>query len=103
MGWFDDSSDDARRIEEGDHEAKFSHELLAGAASFYAMKKFEQHQEENGKPESHELAKELLAGFAGAEVDKLAETKGADWIDREEAKRHAQERAERIYDEQYQN
>jgi len=29
-----------------------------------------------GKPVSHQFAKELLAGFAGAEVDKLAETKG---------------------------
>ena len=29
-----------------------------------------------GKPVSHAFAKELLAGFAGGEVDKLAETKG---------------------------
>lgn len=29
-----------------------------------------------GKPISHQFAKELLAGFAGGEVDKLAETHG---------------------------
>ncbi len=29
-----------------------------------------------GKPVSHAFAKELLAGFAGGEVDKLAETHG---------------------------
>lgn len=54
-----------------------------------------------GKPVSHQFAKELLAGFAGAEVDKLAETKGEDWFDREKTKRHAKERAEQMYDEHY--
>jgi hypothetical protein len=49
----------------------------------------------------HAFAKELVAGFAAAEVDKLAETKGEDWFDREKAKRHAKEHAERMYDEQY--
>jgi hypothetical protein len=43
----------------------------------------------------------MLAGFAAAEVDKLVETKGADWVDREKAKRQARERAENMYDEQY--
>jgi len=43
----------------------------------------------------------LLAGIAGAEVDKLAETKGMDFIDREKAKRHAKENAEHLYDEHY--
>lgn len=50
---------------------------------------------------SHAFAKELVAGFAAAEVDKLAETKGEDWFDREKAKRHAKENAERMYDEHY--
>lgn len=54
-----------------------------------------------GKPVSHQFAKELLAGFAGAEVDKLAETKGEDWFDREKAKREAKKHAERMYDEHY--
>lgn len=48
------------------------HELIAGAASFYAMKKYQDHQEQNGKPQSWEVAKELIAGFAGAEAVKLA-------------------------------
>ena len=54
-----------------------------------------------GKPVSHQFAKELLAGFAGAEVDKLAETKGMDWVDREKAKHHARENVENMYDQQY--
>jgi hypothetical protein len=35
------------------------------------------------------------------QVDKLAETKGEDWFDREKAKRQAKEHAERMYDEHY--
>ena len=33
-----------------------------------------------GKPVSHQFAKELLAGFAGGEIDKLAETHGTGGI-----------------------
>jgi|TARA_R110002003_G_scaffold3245_1_gene24971 hypothetical protein len=35
------------------------------------------------------------------QVDKLAETKGEDWFDREKTKRAAKEHAERMYDEHY--
>ena len=56
----------------GTHEAKFSHELVAGAASFEAMKVFENHQRQDGQAVSHGTAKELLAAFAGAEVGKAA-------------------------------
>lgn len=50
---------------------------------------------------SHAFAKELIAGIAGAEVDKLVETKGLDAIDREKAKRHAKQQAEQLYDQQH--
>ncbi|KAL8746999.1 MAG: hypothetical protein Q9184_007667, partial [Pyrenodesmia sp. 2 TL-2023] len=85
-----------------DNQAKFSHELIGGAAAFEGMKLFEDHQRNEGKPVSHQFAKELLAGFAGAEVDKLAETKGMDEYDIERAKYHARESAENMYDEHYQ-
>ena len=35
-----------------------------------------------GQPVQHAFAKELLAGFAGAEADRLFETKGLDFLDR---------------------
>lgn len=54
-----------------------------------------------GKPVSHQFAKELIAGFAGAEVDKLAETKGEDAWDSFEAKRQAKQNAEALYDQHY--
>lgn len=57
---------------------------------------YEDHCRQNGQPTSHAFAKELLAGFASAEVDRLIETKvglrriqdeltsqGLDSIDRE--------------------
>lgn len=50
---------------------------------------------------SHAFAKELIAGFVGGEVDKLAETKGMDWVDREKAHHHAKKNAEHMYEERY--
>ncbi|CAI0642475.1 hypothetical protein CGCF415_v003956 [Colletotrichum fructicola] len=85
----------------GEHEAKLSHEVVAGGAAFEAMKLFEDRQRKNGEPVKHQFAKEMLAGIAGAEVDKLFETKGLDYLDREKAKRHAEKQAEHLYQEQY--
>ena len=39
-----------------DNQASFSHELLAGAAGFEAMRKYQQHEEANGRL-SHPLPK----------------------------------------------
>ena len=55
-----------------------------------------------GVAENHTVAKDLLAGFAAGEVDKLAETKGENWYDREKMKRDAQQNAGNYYDQQYQ-
>lgn len=52
---------------------------------------------------SHAFAKEALAGVIGAEVDKLAETKGMDEWDRHKASQQAKEQAERMYDDHYIN
>ncbi|OQD78242.1 hypothetical protein PENDEC_c001G02975 [Penicillium decumbens] len=98
MGWFSDDSDQSRAYDsynEGgvsqEHEASFSHELIAGAASYEAAKAYEKHCEENGQPESHDKAKEIMAGFSGAFIDREVETKGLDFIDREQAKRQSQQ------------
>lgn len=40
-------------------------------------------------------------GLVGAEVDKLAETKGMDFVDREEAKHKAKKNAENMYNDHY--
>ncbi|KAJ3275645.1 hypothetical protein HDV01_007648 [Terramyces sp. JEL0728] len=70
------------------HKASLTHEVVAGAAAFEAARLYEQHCAAQGKPQSHALAKELFAGFLGAELDKLVETKGMDWIDKKKAHEH---------------
>ncbi|KAH9482661.1 hypothetical protein JR316_0004761 [Psilocybe cubensis] len=94
MGWFDNDSDQANaydEVERAPHKAQLSHELIAAAASYEAAKAYEKHVEENGKPESHAKAKELLAAFSGAFIDRVVETKGLDFVDKERAKHHAKE------------
>ncbi|KAL2013617.1 hypothetical protein VTN00DRAFT_1142 [Thermoascus crustaceus] len=102
MAWGWDESRDAHKQVYGEqHEAKLSHEIIAGAASFAGLKAFEDHQRKEGKTVSHAFAKEALAAFVGAEVDKLIETKGLDEVDKIKAHKHAKENAERMYDEHY--
>lgn len=116
----DEGRDNYNQVYNNDHQSSFGHELLAGGAAFAGFKAFEDHQRNEGeqsfyifssylirltfdagKPVNHAFAKELLAGFAGAEVDKLAETKGMDYVDKERAKHRARENAEQMYDQHY--
>ncbi|KAI0166771.1 hypothetical protein GGR52DRAFT_73668 [Hypoxylon sp. FL1284] len=102
MFGFDDAKEKRDEIYDGQpHESKVSHELIGGGAAFEAMKLFEDRQRKEGKTVNHAFAKEMLAGIAGAEVDKLFETKGLDYIDREKAKHHAKKQAEEMYEHQY--
>jgi len=104
MGWFSHDSDQAQAYDQvvnAPHKAALSHELIAAAASFEAAKAYEKHCAENGKPESHAKAKELLAAFSGAFVDRMVETKGLDEIDREKAKHQAKQQYEDILVEEY--
>lgn len=65
------------------------------------MHLWEKEQRKEGKEVKHGFAKEALAALAAAEVDKVAETKGLDFIDRERAKHHAKKQAEELYERQY--
>jgi hypothetical protein len=100
MGWFGDDHETAQCYDQYQnapkHEASVTHELLSGAAAYEAAKEYEKHCEANGKPVNHAKAKELLAGFAGAFIDRELETKGLDFIDKEKAKRHARDRCEEV-------
>ncbi|KAK0510372.1 hypothetical protein JMJ35_006804 [Cladonia borealis] len=111
MGWgWDDARNEHQQVYEQDggytqpdNQAKFSHELVSGAASFEAMKLFEDHQRKEGKQVDHQFAKELLAGFAGGEIDKLAETHGMNEYDKLRAHHQAKERSKELYDQHYGN
>ena len=80
---------------------ELTHEVLAGAAGFEAVRMYEHHREAEGITEHHELGKELLAGFACAELDKHLEKGYYDHIDREQAQLQAQQQANYLYDQQY--
>ncbi|GAA5996064.1 hypothetical protein JCM5350_007955 [Sporobolomyces pararoseus] len=108
MGFFHHESEQAQAYNkiknEQPHESSWSHELIAAGACFEAEKAYEKHVAQNGKPPNHQMAKELFAAFAGAEADKIFETKGLDFLDREEAQRQARQQAEQHFSrEAYEN
>jgi hypothetical protein len=109
---YGDGGNDYQGGNQGEHQSSFTHEAIAGAAGFagifrniclvncilnahvflksvVALKAYEDHVRSSGEQVSHPMMKEMLAGFAAAEVDKLFETKGLDYLDREKAKRMA--------------
>ncbi|KAF8980923.1 hypothetical protein BGZ46_003463 [Entomortierella lignicola] len=97
MFGFDNNHDEVYGTE--GHKSHWTHELIAGAAAFEATKKYQ----EAHPGGSHNLSKEILAGLAAAEADKLFESKGLDFIDKEKAKHQAKKNAELIYDQQFAN
>ncbi|KLO14981.1 hypothetical protein SCHPADRAFT_825489 [Schizopora paradoxa] len=112
MGWFDHGSDEhgafnqvrphpPRRSISDLHKAKLSHEVIGGAAAYEAMKAYEDHVAKNGKPDNHAKAKEVLAGLAGAFIDREFESKGLDFIDKEKAKHDAKKRLEEASAQDY--
>ncbi|GAA5860625.1 hypothetical protein JCM3774_006232 [Rhodotorula dairenensis] len=96
FGFFDENSYQAQAAQQvqTQHKSSLTHEAVAGFAAYEAQKAYARHCEQNGRPESHQKARELFAAFAAAEADKLIETKGLDFMDREEVKRQARRHAE---------
>ncbi|KAF8547731.1 CipC-like protein [Imleria badia] len=72
------------------HKAKLSHELIAAAASYEAAKAWNQHKEKNGEEVSHGKMKQFLAAASGAFIDRMVETKGLDFVDKQKAKKQVQ-------------
>ncbi|XP_055357825.1 uncharacterized protein LOC129602729 [Paramacrobiotus metropolitanus] len=84
------------------HKNSWTHELIAAAAGWEAMRAYERHQaKQTGQPVNHSLIKSALAGFAAAAIDRLIETKGLDWVDAQRAKTGAAQQAERLANEKY--
>lgn len=101
FGW-GESEDAYKQVQDDDQNTgSFSHEAIAGAASFGAFKMYEDKQRKDGQPVDHQFAKEALVGLAGGLVDKLVETKGMDLYDAERAKHAAKQNVENMYDQQY--
>jgi len=75
--------------------------MTAFIYNYLAMKEYEDHVRRTGEQVSHPMMKEMLAGFAAGEVDKLFETKGLDFLDREKAKNRAIQQAHSLGEEKY--
>src|SRR6202451_3949833 len=104
MGLFDflgaqNAYDDVYGGRRPHHEV--SHELLAGAAGFEAMRMYEHHREREGIVEHHELGKEMLAGFAVAEIDKHFQEERYGHLNRSKASGLAREQADSLGQQQY--
>jgi Protein of unknown function (DUF3759) len=61
---------------------------------------YEHHREREGIVEHHALGKELLAGFAAAEVDKHFDSGRYGHLDREQARMQAQQQADHLWQQQ---
>ncbi|KAB8201497.1 hypothetical protein BDV34DRAFT_229258 [Aspergillus parasiticus] len=105
MTWFGDDHENAQHHKEvtdtEGHKGHWSHQVIGGAAAYEAMKAYNDHEAKNGKPQSHAQAKEVAAGFAFAAAERLFETKGLDFIDKEKAKYHAKQEAEAAIERTY--
>src|SRR6201994_2895739 len=104
MGLFDflganEAYDDVYGGRRPHHEV--THERLAGAAGFEAMRMYEDHRQREGIPVHHRVAKELLAAFVAAEIDRHFDTGRYHHLRRHEARRMAREQAEWLWQQQY--
>ncbi|KAI6025612.1 cipC protein [Pisolithus orientalis] len=84
------------------NNGNLTHDALAGAVAYEAAKAYENHLAENGKPDDHARAKELIAGFVGAAATHLAETKGRDAYDKYKVEHDAKKRLHEHVDKEYQ-
>ncbi|KAG8893541.1 hypothetical protein FRB99_001880 [Tulasnella sp. 403] len=58
------------------------------------MEGWEHHKAKNGDPSEHPHAKAAGVALIGAFVDRMVETKGLDFLDKQKAKKEAEKRFE---------
>ncbi|SAM07608.1 hypothetical protein [Absidia glauca] len=68
--------DDAHKKVYHEKKAHASHQLVAGAVAYQAVKVWEKQQEEKGEPVSHGTMKKVIASIAAAELVKVFEERG---------------------------
>ncbi|KAI8575691.1 hypothetical protein K450DRAFT_260741 [Umbelopsis ramanniana AG] len=81
----------------GGQYAHLSHEIIAGAAAFEAVRAYARHQQNEGKPIAHPHAKEAIAAIASAELLEQHNWGG----DKEQAKKAAEQAAQNYYTREY--
>ncbi|KAG0170517.1 hypothetical protein DFQ28_001979 [Apophysomyces sp. BC1034] len=85
---------DAHKEVYQERKAHLSHQVIAGAAAYQAVKAYMRHQEREGKEVRFEFAKKAIAALAAAEVVKLAEEHDWSGDKKEQASREAERAAE---------
>ena len=90
-----------RELVASDREELFAHELGDEEGLWDVAHHPGRKQPRPEREPANELGKELLAGFATAEVDKHLENGYYDHLDREQARFQAQQQASYLYDQQY--
>ncbi|KAG1446551.1 hypothetical protein G6F46_011587 [Rhizopus delemar] len=83
-------------------KAHLSHQLIAGAAAYEAVKAYRRHQERQGEEMSHGFIKQGVAALAAAEIVKLAEEHNWSRDQKEKATRDAQQAAEKYASREFQ-
>ncbi|KAI7868415.1 hypothetical protein BDF14DRAFT_1956388 [Spinellus fusiger] len=81
-------------------KATLTHRTVGGAAAYDAVKTFGNHCQTQGKPSGHAEAKQLISGFSADAVDRIFETKGLDYLDKQKAKQSAENQAFDFYDKE---
>ncbi|KAJ5887898.1 hypothetical protein N7495_007939 [Penicillium taxi] len=98
MGWFDNDTPEAKSQKivnvNNHHNAKWTFELLGGAAAYEAIQAYEDHEAREGKIEDRVKAKEFIATAISAYIAREVESKGIDYVDLNKAKYHAQRRCD---------
>ncbi|KAI9492018.1 ricin B lectin domain-containing protein [Zychaea mexicana] len=77
-----------------ERKAHLSHQLIAGAAAFEAVKAYRRHQEAKGEDFNHGFLKQSVAALAATQIVKYAEEHDWSSKDKEEATRQAQTAAD---------
>ncbi|KAI7860605.1 hypothetical protein BDC45DRAFT_563765 [Circinella umbellata] len=73
-----------------ERKAHLSHQLIAGAAAYEAVKAYGRHQEGKGEEFNHSFIKKSVAAIAAAQIVKFAEEHDWSSKDKEEATRQAE-------------
>ncbi|KAI8137771.1 ricin B lectin domain-containing protein [Fennellomyces sp. T-0311] len=73
-----------------ERKAHLSHQLIAGAAAYEAVKYYGRHKESQGEDFNHGFIKKSVAALAAAQIVKFAEEHDWSSKDREEATRQAE-------------
>ncbi|KAJ8660056.1 hypothetical protein O0I10_004284 [Lichtheimia ornata] len=99
MGLFDHFQSQHEEVHKEGHEGHHAHEAIAGAATYEAIKAYQEHCEKEGKPTDHATAKKVMGGLAAAALTRLIETKGLDYIDKVKAEKEVEKHGHAYIDE----